>query len=81
MRRGRLIRRAASLTHYGRSSLALGAGAMISTAVLTGALLVGDSVRYSLGQMTLDRLGGVNIPRAATRLRPVTWKTNSSPAR
>jgi ABC-type antimicrobial peptide transport system permease subunit len=33
------------------------AGTVISTAVLTGALVVGDSVRYSLGQLTDLRMG------------------------
>lgn len=33
------------------------AGTIISTAVLTGALVVGDSVRYSLEQLTDTRLG------------------------
>jgi len=32
-------------------------GTIISTGILIGALIVGDSVRYSLKRMTLDRLG------------------------
>ena len=33
---------------------------MTATAVLTGALLVGDSVRGSLKHLALDRLGGID---------------------
>lgn len=40
-------------------NLAVTAGAAVTTAVLTGALLVGDSMRGSLQQLTLDRLGRV----------------------
>ncbi|MEI6899505.1 MAG: hypothetical protein WCL00_06485 [Bacteroidota bacterium] len=46
-----------NLWYYRRSWLALMVGAMISTAVLTGALMVGDSVKYSLQEITLMRLG------------------------
>jgi ABC-type lipoprotein release transport system permease subunit len=38
-------------------NLAVVAGAAITTAVVTGALLVGDSMRESLRQITLERLG------------------------
>lgn len=40
-------------------SLSVAAGAAVTTAVLTGALLVGDSLRGSLRDLTLDRLGTV----------------------
>ena len=46
-----------SLGFYLRSHLGTIAGAAIATAVLTGALVVGDSVRESLRQMALARLG------------------------
>jgi len=46
-----------NLKYYRNSYLGILAGAVISTAVLTGALVVGDSVRYSLGQLTDIRLG------------------------
>ncbi len=46
---------------YWRSSLAVVLAAATTTAVLTGALLVGDSVRGSLRQLTLERLGGVDF--------------------
>jgi ABC-type antimicrobial peptide transport system permease subunit len=46
-----------NLQYYRKAYLAILAGTVISTAVLTGALVVGDSVRYSLGQLTDIRLG------------------------
>jgi len=49
-----------SLIHYWRINLAVILGAAIATAVLTGALLVGDSVRASLRQLTLERLGKID---------------------
>ncbi len=49
-----------SLIHYGRNSLAVGFGVAVATAVLTGALLVGDSMRGSLRSLTLDRLGRID---------------------
>lgn len=49
-----------SLLFHGRMNLAVALGVAVSTAVLTGALLVGDSVRGSLRQLTLDRLGMVD---------------------
>lgn len=41
-------------------NLAVALGVAVSTAVLAGVLLVGDSVRGSLRQLTLDRLGKVD---------------------
>jgi len=46
-----------NLKYYRKAYLAILAGTVISTAVLTGALVVGDSVRYSLEQLTDIRLG------------------------
>ena len=54
-----------SLTHYRRAHTAVFLGVMVSTAVLTGALVVGDSVRYSLRQLALTRLGRVEFALAA----------------
>ncbi|MBI1900305.1 MAG: ABC transporter permease [Planctomycetia bacterium] len=48
------------LRHYGRIHLAVALGVAAGTAVLTGALLVGDSVRGSLRDLTLERLGAVD---------------------
>ncbi len=46
-----------NLKFYRKPWLAILAGTAISTAVLTGALVVGDSVRFSLGNLTDIRLG------------------------
>ncbi|HUQ69026.1 MAG TPA: FtsX-like permease family protein, partial [Planctomycetaceae bacterium] len=50
----------ASLLHYWRTNLAIVLGVVVGTAVIGGALIVGDSVRASLKQMTLDRLGDID---------------------
>ena len=55
MRTATLLKR--SLTHYWRTNLAVVAGVAIGVAVLAGALLVGDSVRASLRDLFLLRLG------------------------
>jgi len=47
-----------SFLHYLRFNLTVAIGVAISTAILTGGLIVGDSVRYSLEQGTRYRLGG-----------------------
>ncbi len=53
----RLIQR--GLSFHWRVHLAVALGVMAGTAVLTGALLVGDSMRGSLRDLALDRLGRV----------------------
>ncbi len=58
MRRLLLERR--NLTHHWRSYLAIALGVAAGTASLTGALLVGDSMRGSLRALALDRLAGVS---------------------
>src|SRR5436190_2627487 len=45
------------LQHYWRTNLAVIAGVATAVAVLAGALLVGDSVRGSLRDLVLERLG------------------------
>ncbi|MDA1140116.1 MAG: FtsX-like permease family protein [Planctomycetota bacterium] len=50
-----------SLAYYKRTNLAVILGAAVGTSVLAGALIVGDSVRWSLRELTLDRLGRVDI--------------------
>ena len=55
----KLIRR--SLVHYRRTHVGVLAGAAIASAVLTGALLVGDCVRGSLRDAALARLGQVRL--------------------
>ena len=45
------------LTHYWRSNVAVVTGVATAVAVLAGALLVGDSVRGSLSDLVVQRLG------------------------
>ncbi|MEY2429566.1 MAG: putative transport system permease protein, partial [Verrucomicrobiota bacterium] len=54
-----LIRR--SLRFHARSHLGVVLGAMIGSAALIGALIVGDSVRQSLRDRALSRLGGIHF--------------------
>src|SRR5262245_48106030 len=46
-----------SLSHYWRTNAAVLLGVAAAVSVLSGALLVGDSVRGSLRTMVLERLG------------------------
>ena len=55
-----------SLFHFWRMNLAVLFAVSVATAVLTGAFLVGDSVRGSLRHLTLDRLGPVDYTLTAT---------------
>ncbi len=55
------------LIHFWRINLAVLAAVAVCGAVLAGALLVGDSVRGSLRDLTLDRLGAVDLALAADR--------------
>jgi ABC-type antimicrobial peptide transport system permease subunit len=50
----------ASLAFHWRIHAAVALGVAAATAVLTGALLVGDSVRGSLKQLAFDRLGRID---------------------
>lgn len=56
-----------SLIHYRRTHSVVMLAVAVSTAVTAGALIVGDSIRASLREMTLRRLGGIshvlNSPR------------------
>ena len=56
-----------SLIFFWRTNLAVALGAAVTTAVMAGALLVGDSVRESLRQLTLDRLGAIDYALVAPR--------------
>ena len=49
-----------SIFYYWRTNLAVLFGVMAGTAVIGGALVVGDSVRGSLRKMSLDRLGRID---------------------
>ncbi|HEX7185918.1 MAG TPA: ABC transporter permease [Thermoanaerobaculia bacterium] len=53
------------LTHFWRANLAVALGAAVASTVLTGALLAGDSVRGSLTDLTLERLGGIDAALVA----------------
>ncbi|MEM1207106.1 MAG: FtsX-like permease family protein, partial [Acidobacteriota bacterium] len=55
------------LSFFWRTNVAVGLGAAVAAAVLAGALVVGDSVRTSLRQLTLERLGGVDHAMAGQR--------------
>ncbi len=54
-----------SLRHYAKSHLGTLAGVVVAGAVLVGALSVGDSVRGSLREMALARLGSVEFALVA----------------
>ena len=58
------------LSYYWRMSLAVTAGAAVASAVLTGALIVGESVRGSLKDLTLERLGGIDHAVTGQRFLP-----------
>lgn len=49
-----------SIIHHRRSHSVVLLAVAVATAVIGGSLIVGDSVRASLRQMTLSRLGGVS---------------------
>ncbi len=56
-----------NLTHHASTNVAVILGVTAATAVITGALIVGDSVRGSLRQMSLERLQKIDdvliVPR------------------
>src|SRR5262249_55058735 len=64
MNRATLVRR--SLTHYWRTHLAVVLGIATAVAVLSGALITGDSVRGSLRALVLQRLGRTDLAVVST---------------
>jgi len=46
-----------TFTHYFKANLLVALGVVVSATVLTGSLIIGDSVRFSLEQSTFSRLG------------------------
>ena len=56
-----------SLAYFWQINLAMLLGVAIATAVLTGALIVGDSVRESLRHLVLHRLGGIDYALTSNR--------------
>lgn len=53
------------MAYHWKTLLAVFSGAMIGTAVLTGALMLGDSLRFSLEYINLNRLGRIEYAIAA----------------
>ncbi len=58
-----LIKR--SLLYYWRTNLGIALGAAVGAAILTGALMIGDSVRGSLRETALSRLGSTQAALAS----------------
>src|SRR6476469_5788793 len=56
-----------NLLYFRWANLAVLLGMAVATAVLTGALMVGDSVRGSLRALAVQRLGNVDHALVATR--------------
>ncbi len=56
-----------SATNYWQTNLAVSLGAAVATASLTGALMVGDSMRGSLLEIAVGRLGGITHSLVAQR--------------
>ena len=63
-----------SAAHHRRLHFAVALGVAAATAVLTGALIVGDSVRGSLARLVLDRLGRIDDQLVADRFFRVALK-------
>lgn len=59
-----------NLWYFFTPNLLIVLGVAIGTAVLTGALLLGDSLKGSLTQLTLDRLGNIQAALASDRFFP-----------
>jgi len=59
-----------SLAHYWRTNAAMVAGVAVAVAVLSGALLVGQSVRASLRALVFERLGTTDVAVSADRFFP-----------
>ena len=55
-----------NLTWYWRTNLAVVLGVAVAVSVLTGSLLVGDSVRSSLRRMAVERLGRADVAIVGT---------------
>ncbi len=54
-----------SLRYYKKQHIAIFFGTLISTAILTGALIIGDSVKYTLKYLAEKRLGNVSYTLVA----------------
>ncbi len=58
------------LAYFWKLNFAVLLATAVNTAVLTGALIVGDSVRGSLRDITLDRLGNIELALVVERFFP-----------
>lgn len=67
-----------TVRHYRGSSFAVVAGLAVATAVITGSLIIGSSLRGSLFDLSLLRLGGVN--HAALLPRPMSVEITTGTA-
>lgn len=69
-----------SLKYFARSHFAVGAGVAAATAVIVGALVVGDSVRGSLRGLVVDRLGNLDgVLQSRTFFKPDCISEISTP--
>jgi putative ABC transport system permease protein len=59
-----------NLAYFLTANVLIVVGVAIGTAVLTGALLLGDSLKGSLAQLTLDRLGNIESALVSERFFP-----------
>jgi hypothetical protein len=71
--RGRTLL-ARGIAHYWQTHLAVVLGVATGVAVLAGALIVGDSVRGSLRDLVVERLGAPIAP-ASTEFFAKRWPT------
>jgi putative ABC transport system permease protein len=67
-----------NLSYFFTANVLLLVGVAIGTAVLTGALLLGDSLKGSLKQVTLDRLGSIQQALIADRFFHMGLADNSN---
>jgi len=61
-----------NLCHFGAANLLTVVGVIVGTAVLTGALLLGDSLKGSLADLSIDRLGGISAALMSERFFPAS---------
>jgi putative ABC transport system permease protein len=67
-----------SLAYFSRSHLTVAAGVAAATAVIVGALVVGDSVRGSLKGLISDRLGNIqSVLHSRTYFKPTLLDTSA----
>ena len=59
-----------TLSHFRLANLAVIAGMAVASAILTGALMVGDSVKLSLRDLALQRLGPIDYSLTPGRFFP-----------